>query len=355
MPRAEPPSAGDAAAAPTASVAPIGETRGHRGQGPRSVDAHTLGAGRLRATIWTYGATLAALEVPDRSGAMADVLVGPGPLSQHDDPADRAGWPGMTIGRFANRIAGARFSLDGVEHRLTSNERGNHLHGGAIGFDQYVWSGDAAVHGDEASLTLTHHSPSGDEGYPGALAVEVRYRLGPDSLTIEYRAATDAPTPVNLTNHGYWNLAGRGTVAGHTLRVAAAHYVPVDDELIPTGTLAPVVGSRFDFTEPRSLEEIATGGFDHCFVLDDSATPVVELCDPDSGRTLAIQTDQPGLQLYTGDHLDPPHRGLCLETQRLPDSPNIPAFGTSILRPGETYTQRTVHRFGTQREAAGRP
>jgi aldose 1-epimerase len=210
-----------------------------------------------------------------------------------------------------------------------------------------VWAGVPYLDDDSAGVEFSHVSPDGDQGYPGRLDVTVDYRLDAESLSISYRATCDAATIVNLTNHTYWNLAGLGTIADHTLRIAASRYVPVDAELIPTGGTALVAGTRFDFTQPvRVGDRIGVDGIDHCFVFDEaSIADQVELADPASGRAMVVTTDQPGVQLYTGHQLADRFAALCLETQLPPDTPNRPEFGSAVLRPGETYRQSTRHLF----------
>lgn len=325
---------------------PVGRTRGHEGQGPRVVTAFTLRVGDLRATIWDYGATLVSMLMPDHAGELADIVRPRSPLGIHDNHDDRGGYPGATVGRCANRIANGRFRLDGDLYELDRNEGEHHLHGGRIGFDQYVWdarpiSGDA-----ESAVTFSHHSPHGDQGYPGSLDAQVSYRLDARSLTIDYRATTDAPTVVNLTNHTYWNLSGRPSMDGHTLRIAASRHVTVDQLLIPTGALESVSGTRFDFNEARTLDDLeAQHGYDDCFVLADDPGPAATLRHLTSNRTMTLHTDQAGLQLYTGNHLQPRFSAICLETQALPNAANEPGFGSIVLRPGEVYRHEATHVF----------
>jgi aldose 1-epimerase len=252
---------------------------------------------------------------------------------------------GALIGRYANRIAGARFPLDGRTYALEPNNGPNSLHGGARGFDKRVWDAEPVGHG----VRLSRVSPHGEEGFPGRLEVSATYTLGADgALRIAYEAVTDAPTVVNLTNHSYWNLAGAGNAGGHELRIAASRYTPVDGDLIQTGVLEDVEDTRFDFRTPRKTGS----GYDHNFVLDKGVTrapaEVAELHDPASGRLLTVSTTEPGLQLYTADHLDAPFApgdGIALETQHFPDSPNRPDFPSTRLEPGEVYRSETVYGF----------
>jgi len=237
------------------------------------------------------------------------------------------------IGRYANRIANGTFSLDGTAYRLPITHPPNSLHGGTVGFDKLDWR---ASPGDR-SLRLEVTSPDGDQGYPGTLHVEVTYTVGDDDeLRIEYRATTDAPTVVNLTNHLYWNLGA--SVDEHVLQIDASSYTPVDDTGVPTGELESVAGTRFDFLSPRA---IGAEAYDQNFVLDGGRATLSA-----AGRTLELETTEPGLQVYTGDKLDPPRTGIALETQHFPDSPNHPNFPSTVLRPGETFASTTVYRLG---------
>ena len=295
---------------------------------------------RLRARILDFGATLMSLEAPGRDGRFTDVTLG------FDDPERYRGahpYFGGIVGRYANRIAQGRFELDGQRYQLRCNDGAHHLHGGVRGFDRRLWRG--AQQGNR--VELSYRAADGEEGYPGTLEVHVRYCVEDASLRIDYHATTDRPTVVNLTNHAYFNLAGGGTIHGHRVRIPAKRYVPVDGELIPTGDLAPVAGTGFDFNKARALDEPR---FDHTFVLDAE----VEVSEPQSGRTLRIATSQPGIQFYSGNLLDGTitgkagaryvrHAGLCLEPQHFPDSPNRPSFPSTVLRPGRAYNHYTVY------------
>lgn len=324
----------------------------------------------IELDVTTYGGIVTRLVVPDREGRLADVVLGHEGLKAYV-----AGTPyfGAIVGRYANRIAAGRFTLDGVEYELARNDGPNHLHGGTRGFDKVVWSAEPYSTGSEAGVALTHVSSDGDEGYPGELSVRVTYALtGDGELRIDYEATTDAPTIVNLTHHGYWNLAGHETddILGHELTVRADRFTPVDETLIPTGELRSVEGTPFDFREATAIgarieaddEQLAFGGgYDHNFVLkgwenDGALRSAAVLRDPASGRVMEVLTTEPGLQLYSGNFLDGSdigkggiayeHRGgLCLETQHFPDSPNQPGFPSTVLRPGETYRSTTVYRF----------
>ncbi|MGB8959239.1 MAG: aldose epimerase family protein [Candidatus Aminicenantales bacterium] len=330
-----------------------------------AVEIFTLtNASGLEARIMTYGAILVSLKVPDRNGVLADVNLGfdslAGYLGTHP-------YFGAVIGRYANRIAKARFTLDGAEYRLAPNNNGNTLHGGKKGFDKVVWKAVPVKVAYGTGVKLTYLSKDMEEGFPGNLSVTVVYTLtDTNELEIRYEATTDKATPVNLTNHAYWNLKGegQGDVLGHLLQIEADRITAVDSaaNLIPTGEILPVAGTPFDFTSPHTIgERIAKveGGYDHNFVLRSGGGALAlaaRVEEPVSGRVLEIWTDQPGIQLYTGNFLDGTvigkggkaygkHFALCLETQHFPDSPNQPNFPTTILRPGQTYRTVSVHKF----------
>lgn len=341
---------------------PFGVTRDGR-----AVERYVLRDGGLQAAVLTYGATLQVLEVPGGDGRPVDVVLG------YDDVAgyeDGPGYLGAVVGRYANRIARGRFELDGRTYSLPVNNGPNCLHGGTYGFDRVVWNARPLPEAG-AALELSLVSPDGDMGFPGTLRVSVTYALAGAELTISYRATTDAPTVVNLTNHAYFNLAGAGsgTVEGHELQLDASRYVPVDATGIPLGGLADVDGTPMDFRRPTAVgarlrspteQLLNVQGYDHCWVFDggsDLTRPRAVLRDPGSGRRLEVRTDQPGVQLYTGNYLDGStvgkagrtHRqsdGLCLETQHLPDAPNQPGFASTVLRPGEEYATTTVLGLG---------
>ena len=333
-----------------------------------AVELFTLtNASGLEARVMTYGAILVSLKVPDRTGVLADVNLGfdslAGYLGTHP-------YFGAVIGRYANRIAKARFALDGVEYRLAPNNNGNALHGGIKGFDKAVWKAEAVKVPYGTGVKLTYLSKDMEEGFPGSLSVTVVYTLtDTNELEIRYEATTDKATPVNLTNHAYWNLKGegRGDILGHRLRIEADKITAVDSaaNLIPTGEIVSVAGTPFDFTSPHTIgERIATveGGYDHNFVLRSGGGALAlaaRVEEPTSGRVMEIWTDQPGIQLYTGNFLDGTvigkgghaygkHAAFCLETQHFPDSPNKPNFPTTILRPGQTYRTVTVHKFSVK-------
>jgi len=328
------------------------------------VDEYTLtNANGLRIRIITYGATLTTVEVPDRHGKL-------GVVTLYLDSLDGylAGHPffGSIAGRYANRIAKGKFTLDGVEYTLATNNGPNHLHGGIKGFDKAVWKAEPAEGEGSVAVKFTHTSPDGDEGYPGTLTASVTYSLTNDNeLRMEYTAQTDKPTHVNLTNHAYWNLAGAGSgdVLGHELMLNADRYLPVDEGLIPLGEPASVKGTPMDFTEPHTIgsriARVEGLGYDHCYVLNKKRGGELSLAarvvEPKSGRVMEVYTTQPGIQLYTGNFLDghpivagkpcKKHYGFCLETEHYPDSPNRPEYPSTVLRPGETYHEVTVHRF----------
>jgi len=297
----------------------------------------------MEVRITNYGGIVTHIFAPDRDGRLANVTLGFDTAAEY---FGRSPYFGALIGRCGNRIAGGRFTLDGVEHQLSVNNGDNHLHGGAQGFDQVVW--DAAVEDDV--LVLHYHSPEGEQGYPGNLDVQARYTLGDDgALTVELSATTDRATPVNLTHHAYFNLAGGATINDHEISIDAPHYTPVNEALIPTGEIAPVAGTPFDFREPRAIGDTV---YDHNFVLSpaDGMRCAVRLREPRSGRQLEVLTHQPGIQFYSGNFLDgslgfPYRGGLCLEPQHFPDSPNQPHFPSVILRPGEVYENTLAFRF----------
>jgi aldose 1-epimerase len=308
--------------------------------------------------VMTYGATITKLHVPDRDGHSANVVLGFPTLSDYVEknspPGGGGPYFGSIVGRYANRIANGRFTLDGRTHRVGVNIPPNSLHGGFDGFDHKVWTATvvpAAL--DSVGLELHYTSPDLEEGFPGSLSVEVGYTLtNRNALEIRYRATTSETTVVNLTNHTYWNLAGEGSgpIDEHFIRLNASHYTPVDETMIPTGEIAPVAGTAYDLT--RSLA-IGARRYDHNFVLDraPSSTDLIEaarLSDPASGRVLEVLTTEPAIQLYTGNHLDGtygPGDGLVLETQHFPDSPNRPHFPSTVLEPGVTFTSMTVFRL----------
>jgi len=320
----------------------------------------------LTVKLMTYGATITAVEVPDRDGNVDNVTLY---LDTLDDYL--AGHPffGCVAGRYANRIAKGRFTLDGQEYALAANNGPNHLHGGIKGFDKAVWTADEVREEDSVGVRLSHTSPHGDEGYPGELSANVVYTVSADNkLTMRYQAQTDRPTHVNLTNHAYWNLAGADSadILGHELTLFADRYLPVDDGLIPTGELKSVDGTPMDFTTSRTIGQRidqVDGGYDHCYVLDknqdDKVCLAASVVEPSGGRQMRVFTSQPAVQLYTANFLTSEysrrgkpfqkHNGLCLETQHYPDSPNRPDFPTTVLRPGKKYDEVTIHEFDVGR------
>jgi len=337
----------------------------------RAVEVFDLDNGdELRARILTYGGIVQTLEFPDRNGEITDVVLGAATLRDYLD-----GHPyfGAIVGRYANRIARGRFQLEGHEYVLATNDGANHLHGGVRGFDKAVWRAQPVREKDAVGVHLAHTSPDGDEGYPGALEATVVYRLTrANELRIDYAATTTRPTPVNLTHHSYFNLAGhdQGDILGHELEIRAELFTPVAAGGIPTGELQKLGGTPFDFRTAKTLgrdigaenEQLRlAGGYDHNFVLDrerpGALVPAARLREPRTGRTLDVLTTEPGLQLYSGNFLDgtdrgkegaryPYRGGVCLEAQHFPDAPNHANFPSTILRPGETYRQTTIYRFG---------
>jgi aldose 1-epimerase len=299
----------------------------------------------VRVTLITLGAAIAALHVPDAAGRAANVVLGFDDVAGYESPDNQ--YLGCVVGRVANRISSGGFTLDGERHALAINEPpANHLHGGVRGFDKHVW--EAAPAHDRVVFRRT--SPAGEEGYPGALDVEVAYALTEaDELRIEYRATADAPTPVNLTNHAYFNLAGAGTILDHELTIAASAFTPADARLVPTGAIEPVAGKPLDFRSPTRIGARIGRGYDHNLVLDGSGLRfAARLAHPASGRALELSTTEPCLQLYTGNGLSgrfARHGALCLEAQRFPDAVNRPEFPSIVLRPGTEYRQTTVLRF----------
>jgi len=345
-----------------------------------------INANGLRMRAITYGGIITSLETPDREGELGDIVLGYDDLQGYLDDSP---YFGAIVGRYGNRIAGASFSIDGEAYTLAANDGENHLHGGIQGFDKVVWAGEGFTSEDAVGVVFNYLSAAGEEGYPGALQVEVTYTLtDADELVVGYLATTDETTPINLTQHSYFNLGGAGgeDILGHELMIAADHYTPVGSTLIPTGEIAPVEGTPFDFRAPHPIGEriggdheqlVFGGGYDHNFVLngtagepvrlapagaggkDDPLVLAAEVLEPMSGRTLQVLTTEPGIQFYSGNFLDGSltgkdgivyqHRtGFCLETQHFPDSPNQDAFPSTLLRPGEEYRSQTVFRFGVR-------
>jgi aldose 1-epimerase len=324
--------------------------------------------GGITVRVLDLGGVIQSLDAPDRDGGQANVVLGfanlDGYLANNAPDAGRVFF-GALIGRYANRIAGARFTLDGSTYDVSANENGNCLHGGGAGFDTHVWQASTFTEADAAGVRLSHVSPDGDQGFPGRVTTAVTYRLDTrNRLTISYRAETDAPTVLNLTNHTYWNLAGEasGRIYDHLMTIRAGSFCAVDDSLIPEGCPLPVGGTPFDFREPTPIgahieapdSQLRIGhGYDHNWVLDESDF-AARAHDLGSGRTLTVRTTEPGLQFYSGNFLSDalvgtsgqPYlrgAGFALEAQRFPDSPNRPDFPSTVLRPGETYRQDTVY------------
>lgn len=334
-----------------------------------AVDLYELtNAKGLTATITNYGAHLVSLKTPDRSGKMADIVLGfdsiEGYLGEHP-------YFGAIVGRYGNRIAKGRFTLSGKEYKLAQNNGPNHLHGGTTGFNRVLWQAQSA---GPSGVKLTYVSKDGEEGYPGTLTTVVEYTLtDANELRISYTATTDKETVVNLTNHSYFNLKGEGAgdILGHKMQIFADRFTPVDSTLIPTGELKPVAGTPFDFRQPHTIGERINaqdeqikfgGGYDHNFVLNGAMgtlRPAARVVEPSSGRTLDVLTTEPGVQFYTGNFLDGSNKGkggkaykhrfgFCLETQHFPDSPNQPKFPSTVLKPGGKYHTTTVFKFGVE-------
>lgn len=341
------------------------------------VDQYTLSnKNGIEVKILTYGAIIQSLMAPDRDGKLANIVLG---FDNIDDYVAKSPYFGALVGRYANRIAKGAFTLDGKSYKLAINNDPNTLHGGVKGFDKQLYSGKESKAGDGVSLELSRTSPDGEEGYPGALTYSVTYTLtDKDELRMEYKATTDKTTVINLSNHSYFNLAGEGSgsVFDHTLQLNASNYTPVDETLIPTGEIAPVAGTPFDFTTAKLIgrdirdgsdAQIVIGrGYDHNFVLDRPKGDVTSLqtaarvVDPASGRVLEMHTTQPGIQFYSGNFLDGTFAGtsgkvyrqgdaFALETQHFPDSPNQPSFPTTVLKAGETFQSTSVWTFSTEK------
>lgn len=308
----------------------------------------------MSASIMTYGATLTSIQVPDRRGSVTNVILG---TNNFEAYAKGFAPAASVIGRVANRIAKARFTLDGVEYKLAANSGQNSIHGGRVGFAKVVWQGKALPVGQrEVAVQFTYTSKDGEEGYPGKLIATVTYTLTDNNeLRIDYEATTDKPTPVNLTNHCYFNLGGSGNILNHELWLSADRYTLADDQLIPTGEIASVKGTPLDFTTPTRIGaridqlKPKPGGYDHNYVLEGNGKTLVvaaKLKDPASGRMMEVRTTQPGIQIYTGNHVQ--HGGVCFETQHYPDSVNQPKFPSTILKPGEKFKVSTVFAFSSQ-------
>jgi aldose 1-epimerase len=336
----------------------------------RPVDLYSITGGSVEIRAMTFGGIITSLRVPDRRGRLGDVVLGHASLEPY---LSNRSYFGAIVGRYANRIAGGRFSLDGIAHQLDANDGPNHLHGGRRGFDRRLWTAEPTITPDGAGVVFRRTSPAGEERYPGALQVAVSYVVTAEgTITLGYDAVSDAATIVNLTQHTYFNLAGETStsVLDHDLVIHADRYTPVGVDLIPTGELATVESTPFDFRKPVRLgarvelqhdQLRAAGGFDHNFVLASRSgrlSPAAELRHHASGRVLQVATTEPGLQFYSGHLLDGSttgaygrvfarYAGLCLETQHFPDSPNQPRFPSVTLRPGQRYKSVTTWRFTT--------
>ena len=335
------------------------------GQTPdgRAASLYTLANARMRVRIADFGGRMVSIEAPDRTGRRGEVLLGFGDVATF---LEAGGAFGALLGRYANRIGGAEVTIDGRSHSLAPNERNNTLHGGAVGFDKVFWTVTAA---DETILHLHHVSPDGDQGFPGELTVEARYQLDDDALSLAFEATTSATTVINLSAHPYFNLAGAAdrNVLGHELMIAADAFLPTNSEQIPTGELRQVAGTPFDFRVATAVgaridvadDQLKIGhGYDQCFVLRSATSPAARVTEPKSGRVLEVFTDQPGIQLYTGNWLSGRavghdgiayrrFAGLCLEPQEFPDAPHRPNFPQTLLRPGQVYRRMIRYRFTT--------
>ncbi|HEY4101644.1 MAG TPA: aldose epimerase family protein [Gemmatimonadales bacterium] len=351
---------------PTITSAPFGTL-----PGGDSVTLYTLSNGRgMTVRIMTYGGIIQSIDVPDRSGAIGDVVLGYDSLAGY---LRSSPYFGALVGRYGNRIAHGRFTLDGETYHLDTNNGPNALHGGLRGFDKVVWAAAPFTRDSEVGVVLSHTSPDGDQGYPGTLQARVTYTLRESNeLVIDYHAATDKATPLNLTNHSYFNLTGHGNILGEVLTLNADRYTPVDSTLIPTGELASVAGTPFDFRTPTAIgaridsadPQIRNGhGYDHNFVInrtsDTTLTLVAKVVDPATRRVLTVSSTQPGVQFYTGNFLDGSitgkggvvyarRSGFALETQHFPDSPNHANFPSTILRPAQEFASRTIFAFGVE-------
>jgi len=361
--RTESPKTEQTGGTPTVKKEPFGKTA----EGA-AVDVYTLANAKgVEARIINYGGIIVSLKTPDKSGNSADIVLG---FDSMDGYLAKPPYFGAIVGRYANRIANARFTLDGKEYKLAANNGKNALHGGERGFDKVLWN----ARGGGNRLELEYVSKDGEEGYPGTLTAKVVYTLTDDNeLRMDYSATTDKPTVVNLTNHSYFNLAGQGEgdILKHVMMINADKFTPIDEGLIPTGELKNVEGTPFDFRKPTPIgaridqndQQLKFGqGYDHNWALNRAAsglTLAARVTSPESGRVLEVLTDQPGIQFYTGNFLDgtitgkggkkyPRRSAFCLETQHFPDSPNKPNFPTVVLRPGETYQTTTIFKFGVE-------
>ena len=335
----------------------------------KAVEIYTLKSPAVEARIMTYGARIVSIKTADKTGKVADVVLGHDTLQGYLD--DKKTYFGAIVGRYGNRIAHGKFTIDGHAYQIPTNDHGiNALHGGTTGFDSLVWTGKEIPNGVEMTLV----SPDGDQGFPGTLTAHVKYTLSGDALKIDYTATTDKPTVVNLTNHSYFNLGGEGsgTILDEVMMINGDRLTPTDAGLIPTGQTPTVANTPFDFTKPTPIGQRigaddaqlkGAGGYDHNWILNGpngTMKLAAKVYDPKSGRTLTVTTTEPGVQFYTGNFLDGTitgpsgqkyvkNSGLCLETQHFPDSPNHPDFPSTVLKPGETRHSTTVFTFGVQK------
>jgi aldose 1-epimerase len=330
-----------------------------------AVPIYTLKSAQIEVRVTAYGAHLVSIRTPDRTGKMADIVLGFDTVQNYQNAK---GYLGAVVGRYGNRIALGKFSIDGKSYQIPQNNGTNALHGGPVGFDQYVWDAQEVPNGVE----FTHVSPDGDMGFPGKLTAKVKYTLTGNTLRLDYSATSDKATVINLTNHAYFNLHGddQGTILDEKLELNADRFTPVNANLIPTGILAPVAGTPLDFRKPEVVgarinddnEQLKlAGGYDHNFVLNGNAGTLrlaAIMTDPESGRRMTVETTEPGVQFYTSNFLDgtdtgrhgiayDKHKGFCLETQHFPDSPNQPNFPSTVLRPGVTRHSTTTFSFST--------
>jgi aldose 1-epimerase len=343
------------------------KTRLNLTDGDHPIDLYVLtNKNGMSAKILTYGATLVELQVPDRFGKLNDIVLG---FDKPDGFLKNDPYFGATLGRVANRIGGGKFTLDGKEYRVSINDGPNHLHGGLKGFSKVVWNAEPVP--DKAGVGLSYFSPDGEDGYPGNVSARVEYVLTDENeLRIDYTAKTDKPTPVNLSNHAYFNLAGAENtdILGHELLLVADRFTAIDDTLNPTGEIVSVKDTPLDFRKSTAIgariNQIPgnVGGYDHNFILNNDSERLAvaaRVCEPSTGRVMEILTTEPGVQFYTSNFLDGSikgkkgvsyrkHHAFCLETQHFPDSVNHSNFPSTILRPGQTYTQTTVHRFSVK-------
>lgn len=351
---------GEQAAAPSeVQSEPWGEV-----EGQPVVQYFLSNAKGMKVSLINLGASVTSVDVPDKDGKTANVTLA---FPDAAGYARKGPYFGAICGRFSNRIAGGKFKIGDMEYTLATNNGPNHLHGGDVGFNRKVWHGESVKSSEGVpGVKFTYESPDGEENYPGTLRVEVTYTLtDANELKIDYTARTDKPTPVNLTNHAYWNLAGagQGTILDHVLTLNCDEYLPVDSTLIPTGDKKSVEGTPLDFRKPEPIGariDQVEGGYDLCYIVNDGGkklTKAAHVVEPKSGRVMDVFTTEPGLQLYTGNFLDgsesganiPKHGGLCLEAQHYPDSPNHPDFPNTILQPGEVYTQTTIYQFSVEK------